>query len=418
MRTFLCFLAAAGLSITGLSAQQLVVGEYFFDVDPGYGSGTSIEVEGASDREEITFSPDVSELASGYHRLYLRFQDDDGEWSVPRIVPFFKTPSAAKHPMAISSAEMTVSSSRGFDETTELVAGDEEDFSTSLKDLDAGTYSLEFRATDGIGMSSIAHRRMLTVLPKLQARSVQWAVTDDGERLTGGTLPLPTDGFTGETSLTLGNLSVEGEPGELVLQVGLAEGTGDAVPTLWTQLIEVGYRLAWETIGEGMVEPSSDEPLYRWGETVTLSSNSEILRWGGDRNGGAGPLTVTIGGHTELVAQFSRGDTVLDALPFAERAATTGYYNLDGFGDFFTDYFPWVYHHSLGYLYFHLPVWETLYAYSYDLEWVYTGSGLFPYLYSYRDARWYWSHTESADGWLYDFTDRRWYLRRDLRGGE
>jgi len=61
--------------------------EYFFDSDPGEGSGTAITVakDGNfdSDLEEIDMDIDMSDtgLAVGQHTMYLRFKNSKGEWS-------------------------------------------------------------------------------------------------------------------------------------------------------------------------------------------------------------------------------------------------------------------------------------------------------------------------------------------------
>lgn len=57
--------------------------EYFFDSDPGFGNGTSIPVTPGS---EITVETniDVSSLAVGLYRLYVRAKDEDGQWGIPQ----------------------------------------------------------------------------------------------------------------------------------------------------------------------------------------------------------------------------------------------------------------------------------------------------------------------------------------------
>jgi len=62
------------------SSQDLINGEYYFDVDPGHGSGTSlsiIEGDSISLLEDISFS----ELSIGRHTFNVRFQTENSLWS-------------------------------------------------------------------------------------------------------------------------------------------------------------------------------------------------------------------------------------------------------------------------------------------------------------------------------------------------
>jgi len=61
--------------------------EYFFDEDPGIGSGTQITAAQTSD-VEYSFIADISSLKEGLHVLHLRVQDEFGRWSIPYYQPF------------------------------------------------------------------------------------------------------------------------------------------------------------------------------------------------------------------------------------------------------------------------------------------------------------------------------------------
>ncbi len=62
------------------TAQQIVAAEYFFDSDPGIGSGTAITVTPDSlvDIAEII---STSAVGYGLHAIHVRFQDDAGYWT-------------------------------------------------------------------------------------------------------------------------------------------------------------------------------------------------------------------------------------------------------------------------------------------------------------------------------------------------
>lgn len=57
---------------------RLVRLEYFVDVDPGYGNANSIELNG--DVNHMQFDADISGLESGFHRIYIRALDTEGNW--------------------------------------------------------------------------------------------------------------------------------------------------------------------------------------------------------------------------------------------------------------------------------------------------------------------------------------------------
>ena len=60
--------------------------EYFFDTDPGFGSGVAVTIaEGGT--IDATFAPDISSLSAGFHVLYLRAKDTVGDWSYTRGCP-------------------------------------------------------------------------------------------------------------------------------------------------------------------------------------------------------------------------------------------------------------------------------------------------------------------------------------------
>ncbi len=60
---------------------DIVQMEYYFDNDPGFGNGTQVTF--ASDSiVDVNFNADLSTIAVGYHKLFIRIKDDDGKWSL------------------------------------------------------------------------------------------------------------------------------------------------------------------------------------------------------------------------------------------------------------------------------------------------------------------------------------------------
>ncbi|MCF8256448.1 MAG: hypothetical protein K9J06_02785 [Flavobacteriales bacterium] len=56
--------------------------EYFFNTDPGVGSGTAITVATTPDSVALNATVNTTGLANGYHLLYVRTRDDQGRWSL------------------------------------------------------------------------------------------------------------------------------------------------------------------------------------------------------------------------------------------------------------------------------------------------------------------------------------------------
>ena len=60
--------------------------EYYFDQDPGYGSGTPITLTDGETNHVI----DLSTVSNGYHRLFIRTQNNMGRWSITNHISFIK----------------------------------------------------------------------------------------------------------------------------------------------------------------------------------------------------------------------------------------------------------------------------------------------------------------------------------------
>ncbi|MEL6676890.1 MAG: PKD domain-containing protein [Bacteroidota bacterium] len=74
----LCWLAGSGL----FAQTNITAAEYFFDVDPGFGQGTSIPIATGADSLALDFSLPTTGLAPGRHLLYVRTKNALGIWSL------------------------------------------------------------------------------------------------------------------------------------------------------------------------------------------------------------------------------------------------------------------------------------------------------------------------------------------------
>jgi hypothetical protein len=67
----------------------LVAGEYFFDIDPGFGKGIRIPVNGSQD-DALSLSADINGLSPGFHQLFVRFLDSKNNWSLASARSVFR----------------------------------------------------------------------------------------------------------------------------------------------------------------------------------------------------------------------------------------------------------------------------------------------------------------------------------------
>ena len=72
----------------GAFAQNIITGEYFFDLDPGYNNGQAINFTPSDDISDQIESINITGLSNGAHRLFIRTQNDIGEWSNSTIHNF------------------------------------------------------------------------------------------------------------------------------------------------------------------------------------------------------------------------------------------------------------------------------------------------------------------------------------------
>lgn len=91
---------------------EITTGEYFFDTDPGHGKGNIISVSNPDSAVAQSFDADVASLSLGYHKLYTRFKDDAGSWSITtrRNIEIIKTADTVK----IVAAEYFLASDKGY----------------------------------------------------------------------------------------------------------------------------------------------------------------------------------------------------------------------------------------------------------------------------------------------------------------
>ncbi len=82
MRLLLASVFVFLFSSFSILAQSITSGEYFFDTDPGVGSGTPLTVNGNMGQLTQTFSIPTTSLSDGFHDFYIRTFNSDNNWSL------------------------------------------------------------------------------------------------------------------------------------------------------------------------------------------------------------------------------------------------------------------------------------------------------------------------------------------------
>ena len=92
--------------------------EYFIDTDPGFGNGTDIPI---SPDSVITsnFTIDLTGESEGFHLIYTRIKDENGNWSLNSIRPVFKNENTGSL-IDIVEMEYFIDTDPGFGNGTDI----------------------------------------------------------------------------------------------------------------------------------------------------------------------------------------------------------------------------------------------------------------------------------------------------------
>lgn len=80
---FLFVKAAAQSGLPNITAA-----EYFIDNDPGFGNAIPVALNPATNLPDFIINVNITNLAAGDHRLYIRSRDTEGKWSITNIYTF------------------------------------------------------------------------------------------------------------------------------------------------------------------------------------------------------------------------------------------------------------------------------------------------------------------------------------------
>jgi len=132
--------------------------EYFFDIDPGFGKGTAVDLA-------ETLVLNLESLSDGLHTAYIRVQDQNGSWSLSNSATFillgqFTNPNIVK-------AEYYFDTDPGFGMATSLSVSAssnlDEQYLLDVSALSVGDHLLIIRTQDENGSWSITNNDTFTI---------------------------------------------------------------------------------------------------------------------------------------------------------------------------------------------------------------------------------------------------------------
>ena len=138
---------------------NLVAAEYYFDADPGFGNATAAAIT-AGQTVTFNFAGNVASLATGFHNLFVRTLDANGNWShtVPKI--FYILPPPPNSIPNLVAAEYFFDTDPGFGLATAatLSAGQMVTFNITgnIAPLTNGLHNLFVRTKDALGHWSLS----------------------------------------------------------------------------------------------------------------------------------------------------------------------------------------------------------------------------------------------------------------------
>ncbi len=182
---YLFFIVCILLSVN-LFSQDVVSGEYFFDVDPQIGKGKAFDFV-ASTSVSKTLDIPTTDLTPGFHNLFVRVKNSKAVWghSEGRLFYILSTPTTVV--TKIVSAEWFVDKDPGIGKGTSFVVSPDQTSSlldVTTKTLTEGFHNLFVRVKNSAGVWSHYEGRLFYVLPTSTTTSskivsAEWFVDQD-----------------------------------------------------------------------------------------------------------------------------------------------------------------------------------------------------------------------------------------------
>ncbi|HRY32576.1 MAG TPA: dockerin type I domain-containing protein [Bacteroidales bacterium] len=201
-----------------LTEKKINRAEYFINNDPGFGQGIAIPVETDSTEVDLSFTADLTSLNPGFHRLFVRTQNEAGRWSHSKIRAFYKKEIQPDTLPLIVAVEYFIDTDPGAGNGHAVNVNPSTNtgflaFQLDLDNVAFGQHFLFVRAKDENGRWSLITRDTifyyLDSLPTAMLTGPEgFCINSSGEfevTLTG-TPPWTITWFNGEDTLTQGGI--------------------------------------------------------------------------------------------------------------------------------------------------------------------------------------------------------------------
>ncbi len=155
---------------TGQTATEITAVEYFINSDPGFGNATALTFNSNTGNITENYAIPIGSDLNGFNTLYIRTQDDLGNWSLYDAVKFYVTEELGTGSESVTAIEYFIDTDPGFGNATTINVGSNSGSTTEtlaipLGTLEEGFHNLYIRTQDDLGEWSLYDKRLFFVTP-------------------------------------------------------------------------------------------------------------------------------------------------------------------------------------------------------------------------------------------------------------
>jgi len=157
---------------TLVSTSLVASAEYFIDTDPGYGNGIALPGFTAADTVDLNLNVDLTGVTEGFHKLFVRFKEDNGTYGVYEGRAFYVMPAnTGVNTSLVASAEYFFNTDPGYGNGTALPGFTPEDTVNLMENIDVSALPIDvdqqlfIRFRDDAGVWGIYEGRTFKRLP-------------------------------------------------------------------------------------------------------------------------------------------------------------------------------------------------------------------------------------------------------------
>jgi len=190
--------------------------EYFFDTDPGFGNATSVSLT-AGENITKTFAVSLNSVSTGFHRLFVRAQNQDGAWSFGHSMFFYCYNISTQTTASINKVEYFIDTDPGYGSATGIdvtpTASLSQNININLTSVTTGFHRLYIRVRNTQGKWSYVHSvSFYRYVPDVQTISQIYGLeyfvdTDPGYGAANPVAVSPADNVTKTFNVNLSSVT-------------------------------------------------------------------------------------------------------------------------------------------------------------------------------------------------------------------